>query len=403
MLEIEKLYLIGVEFSKVSVEDREKLQKRERAIQIINLFKQRCLEILPIITCARFELVFFSDMNREEVISMKKIFEIDGDRVLFIKREEVIRHLIRLAAGIDSLIVGESHIMHQIKSAFSESISNGLSGKNISKIFHSVIHSAKRIRQETQISLGSPSIGDIILFILSKIFSDTVEKNCLIIGTGEISEEVLENISKRMKRITVVSRTPERAKEFANRFGVEYLSWENLPNKIKSFEVIISATSSERILIDRTILPKPKVPSVMIDLSVPRNIEPSFKNISGVFLYNIDDITEFSKKISKVKFDEYLKAQNISEDEINKLKKRITEESFYPLIVEIKERYEKIIYQRVMERLNVSNEEAKIFSESLARKLLNPTFEKIKELSRKNDLSFDEIISIKRFFTEEDE
>ncbi|MGE4620184.1 MAG: glutamyl-tRNA reductase, partial [Planctomycetota bacterium] len=206
-----------------------------------------------------------------------------------------VKRLMRVAAGIESQIVGETEILGQIRGAMELSEEAGVSGKVILRLWEKALRCGKRVRTETRLGDGAISVAYGALHIAKKIHGSLDGLSFLIIGAGEISTLVLKNLAGvRGKKITIVNRSPERAELLANRFGGISLPFEDLSTVMQNSDVVISSTSSQNTIISKAavaeVVKNRRKSLLLVDMGLPRDIDYGCKDLTQVFLYNLDDL-----------------------------------------------------------------------------------------------------------------
>ncbi len=278
---------------------------------------------------------------------------------------DAVKHLFRVAAGIDSMVLGENQILGQVKQAYRISSELKLTGPVINKLFHKAFEVGKRVRNETAINQGASSISYAAVELCEKIFEDISLHNVLLIGAGETGELVLKSLKDRgCTSVIVINRTAERAEKIAAQHGARSVPWEGLLVQLQECDIIISSTSSKEEIIGKStmagVMRKRKKRTIFfIDLAVPRDIDSSVRDFENVFLYNIDDLDQvvahnYEKRKKEIfqaeriihktadDFESWLntlnlgptiellaqKFQGINDNELKKLKNRLPDNEF---------------------------------------------------------------------------
>jgi glutamyl-tRNA reductase len=210
---------------------------------------------------------------------------------------EAVRHLFRVAAGMDSMILGETEISGQVKQAYETARAAKLTGGTLNRVFQSAFQVLKEIRTRTGIGRGAISVGGASLALAEKIFGHDLSKHSvMIIGAGQMGEACLRHLTKkRAQSILVSNRSFERAVELAIQFGGRAVRFEDCGAAMADVDIIVASTGCPKTLLYRADIEKVMVarrnrPMILIDISVPRNIDPDAQSIENVYLYNIDDL-----------------------------------------------------------------------------------------------------------------
>jgi glutamyl-tRNA reductase len=270
-------------------------------------------EVVVLSTCNRLEIYGVSSAG---AISPERIFEaiaavkgrapIDFQQVascLYTHRSEAcIKHLFRVASSLDSLVVGETEIVGQVKKAYQLAQSTGATGKVLNRLFQKALSISKEVRTRSGIGRCSTSVGSVALDLAMKIFGeDLSERTILIIGAGKIGETTLKHLTKHgAKCVLVVNRSYDRALELVSRFEGEAVPFEALSTALVKADIVVSSTSAPHYVLNRSDLAsamsrRPDRPLFLIDLAVPRDIDPAVLELRSVYLYNIDQLAELAR------------------------------------------------------------------------------------------------------------
>lgn len=319
--------VFGINYKIAKSEIREKVALNSSLLcDALNIGCEIFDEVVLLSTCNRTEIYVADskDSLKERLENyIKDFFKIEEGilkQFYFFSQKEALFHLMRVASSLDSMVVGEAEILGQLKSAYKLSLAKKTAGKTLNTMFQHSFRVAKRIRTETDIAKGNHSIPSIACCVaLEKLF-DLKDKTVMVIGGGKISCITLKHlIDKGTKTIFVGNRTFEKACELAKRFGGIALHLKDCFERLSECYLVISQTSSPHCIIREKDIPSDrKKPLVLIDLAIPRDIEPSI-NLPDVFLYNIDSLQETSNKIIKKREEEIKEALLIIEEELNKM------------------------------------------------------------------------------------
>jgi glutamyl-tRNA reductase len=235
------------------------------------------------------------------------------------------RHLFSVACGVDSLILGETQILGQIKSSFLEAEEVYFVDKLLGKIFYSAISFAKKIHAETKISEGKVSVGSVAIDFIKERFGSISNKNILIIGVGKVTELVLKYFRKEKPNIVFISnRTFKKAKELAIQIEAKAVRFDDLKQILKIADVIISATASPHFVIKKDDLKKyTNRKLLIIDLALPRDVEPCVEELKNVDLFCLEDLDSVIKKNIDRKTKEAEKIKAIIDIEVERLWSRM--------------------------------------------------------------------------------
>ena len=259
-------------------------------------------EITILSTCNRTEIYLYGDVSDHHIISwlaMIKGTEINNLSTCFysFKDEDAVKHMIEVASGMDSLILGEPQIFGQIKSAFLVAKEAGTVFKNLENIFQFVFSIAKRVRSETAIGKNPVSVASASVNLASKIFSNLEEAHALVIGAGDTIELVAKHLVENgIGKLTVANRTLTKARSFSENFSADMILLSDMPDMLETVDILISSTASQLPILGKgaveTALKKRKHrPMFMVDIAVPRDIESEVASLPDVYLYTIDDLS----------------------------------------------------------------------------------------------------------------
>jgi glutamyl-tRNA reductase len=236
-----------------------------------------------------------------------------------------LHHLFRVACGLDSMVLGETEILGQLKKAYHLALQNGHTGRCLNKAFQRAFHVAKHIRTQTNIQRGSVSVGSVAVELAEKIFSRLSERQVLIIGAGDTSEKTARALLSRGARgLLVTNRSHERAVALARDLGGRAVPFEDWATEFAHVDIILSSTSAAHYILDRVRLePLLKLrrhrPLLLIDIAVPRDIEPEVNFLENVFLYNIDDLQAIADDYLKQRQAEVARCEKIIREKVEAL------------------------------------------------------------------------------------
>ncbi|MGO8674985.1 MAG: glutamyl-tRNA reductase [Limisphaerales bacterium] len=228
-----------------------------------------------------------------------------------------VHHLFRVACGLDSMVLGETEILGQLKKAYDLALQNGHTGSRLNKAFQRAFNVAKHIRTETNIQRGSVSVGSVAVELAEKIFTRLGDREVMVIGAGDTSEKTARALLSRGARsIVVTNRSYDRAVALAGELEGRAVAFEDWAKEFANIDIIISSTSAPHYILDRARLePLLKLrrnrPLLLIDIAVPRDIEPEVNFLENVFLYNIDDLQAIARDYLKQRQLEVARCEKI--------------------------------------------------------------------------------------------
>lgn len=263
------------------------------------------------------EGVILSTCNRLEVYALAQEIEVARPAILkflsrscdipvelfakylyIIKNEEAVRHLMRVAAGLDSMVLGEPQILGQITDAFEASLSQGSAGTILSALFRAAIHTGKRARTETAIGVNPASVSSVAASLATKLLGDLSERHVLLIGAGEMGEIAVKALCRRgISQVTVANRTYRNADRLARRWGGKAITFQQLPEGIAQADIVIASTGAPHTILSRALVEpamanRPTRPLFIIDIAVPRDVDPDVTGVPQVHLQDIDHLQD---------------------------------------------------------------------------------------------------------------
>ena len=329
-------------------------------------------------TCNRVEIYFIEVL--EEVV-----FEDPGVKIF--KGEEAMLHLFSVAAGLESMSVGEQEILRQVKEAYEDSIKKGMIGKEISIIFRKAISVGKEIRQKTAISHGKVSIPAIMIDEIDKSIGD-LQRKIGIVGTGKMAATIGRYLIKnKANNITIYGRNDEAGNELASMLNLKFEKNLNMKYIIDNNTVIITATTSKTVLMESEDIERINEKKILVDISNPKNIEANFKN-DKIVLINLDKASSIMEKNRTKKEADILVSRQIIVREIRELHERILETEAEEIISMTYGMAKNILIQEIQKYLREvskggdESELLNLMGNSLINKILAPQTFALKDLIR---------------------
>lgn len=260
-------------------------------------------EVAILSTCNRTELYTREDINPKIILQwiaqfrQVEVSELDQCHYHMVG-EEAINHMMRVAAGLDSLVLGEPQILGQMKACYAHAKESGTVGANLHDAFQRVFATAKRVRTETTIGQNPVSVAYAAVTLAQQIFSDLKQDTALLIGAGETIELVATHLHNQgVKSIIVANRTLSRAADLADKFDGQAILLEEIPEVLPRADIIISSTASPLPIlgkgtVEQALKIRKHKPMFMVDIAVPRDIEEQVAKLSDVYLYTVDDLSD---------------------------------------------------------------------------------------------------------------
>ncbi|CAD2075372.1 glutamyl-tRNA reductase [Phocicoccus pinnipedialis] len=298
---------LSLNYRNLDVEDREKVtfENEELKNALHKLRGQKSiLESVLISTCNRTEIYVVSDQVHTGIYYTQKFladyFGLDFEDVKSITEtregDDAIYHLYRVTAGLDSMVVGETQILGQMREAFLEAQEEHTTGKLLNRLFQDAMSVAKRGHTETDISKNAVSISYAAVELAKNVFKNIKEKRVLVVGAGEMAEESLLNLtSNGITDVTVINRSEPSGRKLAEKYGGQYRPMNELSNWLIETDIVISSTRATDFVItadmvNKAMQSRPDKSLLLIDIALPRDIEPEVENIPNVYTYNVDDL-----------------------------------------------------------------------------------------------------------------
>ena len=358
------ILLIGLNHKTAPLAVREKLfagcEEKQNLLSDV-LLLPGVQEVLYISTCNRVELVCVMDGEKETIQGAKRFLSQSGGLTdqevadcLYVYRDrDAIRHLFRVTSSLDSLVMGETQILGQVKEAYRQALAQNSTGLVLNRLLHRSFRTAKRVRTETAIAENPVSVSFAAVELAKKIFGSLVGKKIVLIGAGEMAELAsVHLIGNGAEEITVANRSEAQGIAVAEKFHGKAILLENLDAAMIDADIVISSTGASGYVVTeesvRQSMRKRKNRLLfLIDIAVPRDIEPSADSIENVYLYNIDNLQDIVDENMKGRKKEALKAEAIVEEEVIHYNSWIKELEAVPTIVSLRAKAEGIVRQEL--------------------------------------------------------
>ena len=294
-------YAIGLSYKKADAEMRGKFSLDEQAkISLLHQAKAEGIDNLIVTsTCNRTEIYGFAQHPFQLIKLLCENSQgtvEDFQKVAFVyKNSEAISHMFRVGTGLDSQILGDFEIISQLKNAFVKSKELELANAFLERLVNAVIQASKKIKNETEISSGATSVSFASVQYIFKNVEDIASKNILLFGTGKIGRNTCENLVKHTKheQITLINRTKEKAERLARKLDVIVKDYADLQLELQKADVVVVATGAQNPTVDKAIL-NLKKPLLILDLSIPKNVNENVKDIEGVTLVHMDELSQIT-------------------------------------------------------------------------------------------------------------
>ena len=301
----------------------------------------------------------------------------DFQKVAYVyKNNEAINHLFRVGTGLDSQILGDFEIISQIKNAFVASKEAGLANAFMERLVNAVIQASKRVKNETEISSGATSVSFASVQYIFKTVPDIANKNILLFGTGKIGRNTCENLVKHTKhdQITLINRTKDKAEKLAKKLNVIVKDYNDLQVEIQKADVLVVATGAQNPTVDKTIL-NLKKPLLILDLSIPKNVNENVAEVEGVTLVHMDQLSQITDETLENRRKQIPAAEAIIEEIKDEFSTWAKGRKYAPTIHALKEKLHSIKDKELKTHRkkipNFDEEQAEFISNKIIQKITN--------------------------------
>lgn len=352
-----RLFAVGLSHRTAPVELRERVDfTRLGAADALRALGARSLgsEMVVLSTCNRAEIYavggpdgpdalgrFFAEYHDLPLTTL-------ADHLYVRRGAEVASHLFRVAAGLDSLVVGEPQILGQVKVAYGTASDHGCTGAVINRLFHAAFTVGKRVRRETGLSEGAVSVSYAAIALARKIFGDLANLRVVVLGAGGMAKLTAIHLrAQGVREMTIASRTLAAAEGLARELEGRAVAWTDLGEALGAADIVITATGAAEPVLARpgvheVMRGRPERPLFIIDIAVPRDVDPAVGDLEQVFLYNIDDLQTIVKDNLSRRSSELARAEAIVEEEVERFSTWMQTREVIPTVVALRERFESI-------------------------------------------------------------
>ncbi len=361
-----ELITLGISHKTASVQLRERLALTQSAVEgflheVIALPEVH--EAVVISTCNRTELsLVVGDAVAAEsgvlgVLSQRahvRPTEL-AERIYSPRNCDAARQLFRVCSGLESMIVGEAEIQGQVKRSYEMALAAGTTGPLTNRLFTAALQTGKRVRSETGIGLGRASISSVAVDLAHDVLGTATNPRVVIIGAGDTSELTARALADRgVSTMFVANRHADRARALAERFGGGVLALDELPGALQLADVVVASTASPHPILGQEELElvmrrRRERPLLLVDIAVPRDIDPACRDIPGVTLYDMDDLQSAVAHTMSVREAEALRADSIVEEEISRFAEWLGSLAVQPTIRDLREYGDRIVEQVLAE------------------------------------------------------
>ncbi|HSF18552.1 MAG TPA: glutamyl-tRNA reductase [Vicinamibacteria bacterium] len=396
------LIVVGLNHRTAPVGVRERIAFSEEEVRSVlgrTRTEDTLTEAILLSTCNRTELYGLSSDNGAAELYIRRLLEeskkIDLSQhpgyAYTLTRLESVRHLLRVAAGLDSLVLGEAQILGQVRRAYDLSCEVGACGIVLSRVLQGAVNVGRRVRNETRIGAGAVSVASAASELAGKIFEDLSSRSVLLIGVGEMGALTARHMIERgARKLVIANRTFRRAEELANELNGTPLPLDRLESALASADIVISSTGATTPIVTRAMM-KPILyqrggkPIYIIDIAVPRDFEGSIGDLDGIFLHDIDDMNVLVDSNLQKRRSEIPKAETIVEQELESFRSWRSSLAATPVIKRLRERVEELRAQELARHAKRfcthDREQAELLTESLVNKILHPLMGQVRAWS----------------------
>lgn len=386
------IFAVGVNHRTAPIDVRDELHLSPEEIErsLIDLKKSLLKEAMIISTCNRTELYgipYDDDTDgialRNYLLNIKPNIHLKEDHVFRLFTCSAANHLLKVAAGIDSLVIGDVQVLNQVKEAYELAVKTETTGNVFHHLLHTALHTGKRVRTETTLGIGAVSISFAAVELAKKIFEDLHHKKVLLIGLGETGTLTARHlIDKGVEHLFVTNRTRARADAIANEYRARVIDYDDFPAAIHDVDIVITATSSETFIVTVEIVKsamKKRLnrPLLIIDIATPRNTDPKANEVSNVFLKDIDSLQYIVDRNLVKRQEEIPKAQIIIAEELANFFIWFNSLEAAPTITQLRDKFENIRASEIQRFKNKFDEKSfdvvEIITKRIINKLLHPT------------------------------
>lgn len=392
----------GIHHKNTPVEVREKLALNPNALKnaLVLAREQPGIEELVILsTCNRVEFYGVTDKAEMPERELKKIVSEalgrsseDCFRAAESRRgKDAVRHIFRVAAGLESLVVGENEILGQLREAFRAAAEAGTAHSLLYRLMEKALKIGKDVRSQTRINEGAVSIPSVAVELAEKIFGRLKNEKVMVLGTGEMGTQTLRSLKSSGAQIRyVVSRDPAAGKPVAIEFGASWLSMNEWEDKMGQVDIMITSTASpepvvSRAQVERVMKERRQRPLFFIDIAVPRDVDPGVQELDDVYLYNIDDLKGVAQSNLSLRGSEVTAAEAMTEEAVTAFAGWMEQLAARPTLSRFESFVGNILdseLEDLFRQAGVSDQERDRLKQRIRSQILHYPHEKIKEASR---------------------
>ena len=415
-----ELFVLGASHKTAPAEIRDEIQMGPDEMSTFYSHLREFRDLLPEVailsTCNRTEFYALAKDReaadhalREAIYLHKGVQHLNNGKYTYSwTGRETVRHLFRVASGVDSLMVGEPQVLGQVRDAFDVAEKNRATGALLNRLFDAALHVGKRSRSETEIGKGTVSVAYAAVEMAQKIFEGLEKHSVLVVGAGETGTLAARHFAgARPKALTVVNRTFEKAQELAKELGGNARAWEELDHGLAEAQVVVVATGAPEPILDvkrmEGVLKKSaRGPKVLVDISNPRNIHPKVGDLDRVFLYDLDALQSIADQNRARRAKEIPKVERIVTEEVDRFLAWYESLEMVPVIRALRGRFEEIAGQEMQKQaknFHPSDQEAlQAYTRALLNKLLHQPTTRIRNVEPSSSRGLHKLVAIQELF-----
>ena len=384
------LCCIGVNHKSAPVELREQVafdgEALERALPELRRLPG-VDEVVVVSTCNRVEVYVAGDPDRapaEVAAFLHRFHELEpgalDEHLVHRADDDAALHLFRVAAALDAIVVGEPQILGQVKEAFFHAVRGGTVGSTVTRAFHRAFSTAKRVRTETRVAASAANVSSAGVNLAARIFGDLAGLSCVLVGAGDMGELAARHFAKAGAKLTVANRSVERAAKLAHDHGGVARDLAELPRLLIEADVVLVSTGAPGFVITAEMVQavakaRRYRPLLLVDISVPRNVDPRTATLDNTYLYDVDDLASVVDENLQKRAAEAVRAEQIVLEELHKAKKEIAEKRAVPLIKALREKLTAMAEAEAQKTLAVlgdgASEKQKKSVQAMAQAIIN--------------------------------
>ena len=401
-----QIHVAGVNHSTTPIEIREKLAvSNDRLPDALSLLRKYVSQGLILSTCNRIEIYSVAGSGGSSQPCMDffgawaNVSDADlSSYVYCYQDEDAVSHLFRVASGLDSMIIGEFEILGQVKNSLEEASKAGMVEYPLRTLLHQALRVGRQVREKTGISKNALSVSSVAVELAAKAIGDLAKCKALVIGTGEAGRLVAKALKERgIARITTTSRSYEKASALAKTLGGISADIGSLGQELAGCDIAISCTGAPHFILDlktieNVMSARSNRPLVIIDIAVPRDVDPEVRRLSNIFLYYIDDFTHISDRNRKQRETEIQKAMEIIESEANRFSSRWQTMEVKPVISSLVGKAEAVrqaqlkLTLKKLRRLSIEERQSlEAMTKAIVQKILHDPIQRLKKDADERD------------------